>query len=64
MMESASEDKFNVKQTGHYSVDLYDYCTSYSAKELKKTMTDSLHDRSLEGKESKIRLIENIRSIY
>ena len=44
MMESASEEAnllcilniFNVKQTGHYAIDLYDYCTSYSAKKLKK----------------------------
>ena len=44
MMEFASEEanllctlnKFNVKQTGHHAIDLYDYCTSYSAKKLKK----------------------------
>jgi hypothetical protein len=40
--------------------DLYDYCTSYSAKKLKKIMDDSIFDRSLEGIESKAKFIENI----
>ena len=68
MMESASEEAnllcilniFNVKQTGHYAIDLYDYCTSYSAKKLKKIMNDSMFDRSLEGIECKVKFIENI----
>jgi hypothetical protein len=59
MLESASEganllcklNKFNVKQTGHHAIDLYDYCTSYSAKNLKKIMNDSLFSGSLEGME-------------
>jgi hypothetical protein len=68
MMESASEEanllcilkKFNVKETGHYAIDLYDYCTSYLANKLKKIMDDSMFDRSLEGIEGKVKLIENI----
>jgi hypothetical protein len=68
MMESASEEanilcllnKFNVKQTGHHAIDLYEFCTSYSAKNFKKLMNDSLYDRSLEGIEGKIKLIESI----
>ena len=51
-------NKYNIKQSGYYYADINHYCKYQPAQELKKIMASSMHDDSLEGIESKIKLID------
>ena len=45
-------NKYSIKQSSYYYVDINHYCKYQTAKELKKIMASLMHDESLEGIEA------------